>query len=127
MYLDTSAMAKLVVEEPESAALRRAIEAAGDVCTSIVGRIEFERVVRRHVDHPDGAIDAVLELVEIIPLNVANATIAAVVKPSLMKSLDAIHLATVIELRDDIDSFCCYDTQLAAAARDYGVPVVAPR
>jgi uncharacterized protein len=45
----------------------------------------------------------------------------------MLRSLDAIHLATARVLRPDLDGLATYDDQLAAAAKDAGIPVVDPR
>jgi uncharacterized protein len=47
-------------------------------------------------------------------------------RPTL-RSLDAIHLATSVSLRDDLDAFVSYDERLAGAAEPAGIPVTAPR
>jgi uncharacterized protein len=47
-------------------------------------------------------------------------------RPTL-RSLDAIHLATAVSLRDDLDAFVSYDERLAGAAEPAGIPVTAPR
>jgi predicted nucleic acid-binding protein len=102
------------------------MSAVETVCMSVLGRIEFERVVRRFVEDADELVESVLSGIEILPLHVAGASIAAAVPPSSLKTLDAIHLAAVLEVRDDIDEFWCYDERLAAAAREHGITVVAP-
>lgn len=52
---------------------------------------------------------------------------AALVAPPELRSLDAIHLATALDLADDLDGFVSYDERLARAADDYGIPTLAPR
>ena len=43
-----------------------------------------------------------------------------------LRSLDAIHLATALSIRDDIGAFFTYDRRLAESAVDYGLPVASP-
>lgn len=43
-----------------------------------------------------------------------------------LRALDAIHLATVLSIRDDLDGFVTYDRRLAAAAATEGLVVLAP-
>lgn len=126
-YADASALAKLALREPESNALRHAMSAVDTIMTSIVGRIEFERVVRR-TDGPDvqRLIDDVLDGLHIVPLNVAIAAVAASIPPYTVRSLDAIHLATMIAAADSIGVAYCYDGRLAAAATERGITVRAP-
>ncbi len=127
-YVDASALAKLVLREPESDAFSQAISGADVVVTSTVGRIEFERAVRRS-DIPDAEdrIDGALAGVDVIPIHVAISAAAASTRPPELCTLDAIHLATMRALERDIDVAYIYDGRLFAAAVEYGVPVAAPR
>jgi predicted nucleic acid-binding protein len=45
----------------------------------------------------------------------------------MLRSLDAIHLATARVLGPDLDGLATYDDRLAAAAKDAGIPVIEPR
>ena len=126
-YLDTSALVKLVRSEPESDALRASLETVEHRLTSMVGRIELERAARRlPAEGVEERLATTLEPLEILPLHVANAAIAGAVTPRSLRSLDAIHLATLLEVAAGIDAFYCYDLQLADAARAHGINVVAP-
>ena len=60
------------------------------------------------------------------PSTLEIAARAAALNPATLRTLDAIHLATALELRDELTAFVCYDDRLSAAARDLGMPVVAP-
>jgi uncharacterized protein len=51
---------------------------------------------------------------------------AAQLEPAAVRSLDALHLATAIELGDALDAVITYDTRMAAAARSHGLAVTAP-
>lgn len=46
--------------------------------------------------------------------------------PPTLRTLDAIHLATAMELGRELDAFVTYDTRLAVAARWVGLVVAAP-
>jgi len=50
---------------------------------------------------------------------------AAALRPAGMRTLDAIQLATALELAGDLTAFVSYDDRLSAAARNLGLPVVA--
>ena len=50
----------------------------------------------------------------------------AAIGPPLLRTLDAIHLATALALVPDLDAFVTYDDRLAEAARALGLPVVRP-
>lgn len=51
---------------------------------------------------------------------------AALLEPAAVRSLDALHLATAIEVGDALDAVITYDARMAAAARSHGLAVTAP-
>lgn len=61
-----------------------------------------------------------------IPLTITILREAGVLPPPHLRSLDAIHLATALSLDEVVVEFACYDSRLAEAARDSGLPVVTP-
>ena len=127
-YLDTSALAKLVVAEPETDALRAWLAADDRNPVSCdLARTELMRAVRRLA--PDRVITtrAVLDAVTLFQLPTATFEEAGRLEPHLMRSLDAIHLASALSLGDDLDGLVTYDDRLADAAKANGVSVVAPR
>ena len=71
-------------------------------------------------------IPAVMASVVVLPFDSRIATRAAAVGPASLRTLDAIHLASAVELGDELTAFVSYDERLLAAARDLGLPVVAP-
>ncbi len=126
-YLDASALVKLVITEPESGALRASLEHVDVRVTSLLGRIEFERAARKYDEEGiEIRVSSTLAPLDILPLHAANAALAAVIAPAALRTLDAIHLATLLEISDEVDRFYCYDERLADAARDHGINVVAP-
>ncbi|MGH8775278.1 MAG: type II toxin-antitoxin system VapC family toxin [Jiangellaceae bacterium] len=127
IYLDTSALAKLVIHEAETAALGKWLQqrAAQLWVTSIVGRVELLRVARRFAAAADG-VHLLLAGLDTIPLAEYVADVAQTAGPTTLRTLDAIHLASAFSVRDDLTAFCCYDLPLLAAAGDAGLPVHAP-
>ena len=123
-YVDASALVKLIVDEPGSTALHRWFVKTERLLTSRVGAIETRRAANR-VAHEAGRLDAVLDPVELIELDQAIVDRAATAGPVGLKTLDAIHLSTAIEI-GPIDAFVTYDDHLAEAARLVGLPVVQP-
>ncbi len=124
-YVDSSALVKLVLDERDAAPMRRWYVEADRVVTSHVGAIETRRAVARKVVAP-GHVDAVLRSVSIVLLSPAVGSIAASLAPATLRTLDAIHLATALEIGPELDAFVTYDERLAAAAREAGLPVVQP-
>ena len=124
-YVDASALVKLVVRETESLQMLRWYVEAERVITSRVGVIETRRAAARHRHDPD-RLRSLLAMVEVFELDPRVADRAASVGPALLRALDAIHLATALELGDGLGAFITYDDRLAAAARSAGLPVVRP-
>lgn len=126
-YADTSALVKLVVAEAESAALRDWIEDSTPVLVSSdLARTELLRAVRRFA--PDRATLARSVLDVLILVSVPRSTFDAAghLDPTSMRSLDAIHLASALELGDDLQGIITYDDRMAEAARLHGITVLAP-
>ena len=93
--------------------------------TSVVGEIETLRVCRRaHV--PSVQVDELRAGLVIVALDDDVRRLASEVCPPMLRTLDAIHLATAMSLREDLDSLVTYDLRLARAAADAAIPVLSP-
>jgi predicted nucleic acid-binding protein len=125
-YLDSSAIVKLVVDEPESPALRAFLAKQEDLLTSVVGAVEARRIARRRRDDADEQAAFVLGGIGLIDLDARVVAAASTLLPREIRSLDAIHLASALELRPGLTAFVTYDNRLAEAARAIGLPVVGP-
>ena len=126
VYLDTSALTKLVVAERESAALRAWAGAHEEFVASDLARTELARAVRRVTPELMPAARLVLDSLTLVTARADLFEAAGRLDPPTLRSLDALHLATALDLGDDLDAFVTYDDRLASAARDYGLPVAAP-
>lgn len=125
LYLDTSAAAKLLLEEEESDALGEFLRSAETpLMTSRVGIVELRRVGRRSGAGADRA-DALAASLVVVELDETVERRAIVIDPGL-RTLDAIHLATALAAAESVDGFVCYDVHLAAAAESLGLTVHAP-
>lgn len=131
-YADASALVKLVREETESEALR-AFLVDVDLVSSELVLTEIPRAVRRAVARePELPLDLLLErageLIDVLALRPLDrallAAAGALVEPAL-RALDAIHVASAVDL-DPIDAFVTYDDRQAAAARLAGLRTMAP-
>jgi predicted nucleic acid-binding protein len=125
-YLDSSALVKLAVREPQSAALRRYVRRRR-IVSSALARTE---VVRALVSEAPAAIkrgQEVLAEIDLIRISDRVLTMAGALLPASLRSLDAIHLATAMQLGKRLGRIVTYDERLAAAARDAGLPVAAPK
>jgi hypothetical protein len=125
-YIDSSALVKLIVREPETDALRRYLTSAGPLASSILATVEVSRAVARALPESTAAMADVFEVVNVLAFDARIAARAAALRPASLRTLDAIHLATALELAGDLSAFVSYDDRLSAAARDLGLPVVAP-
>ncbi|MFL5899018.1 MAG: type II toxin-antitoxin system VapC family toxin [Solirubrobacterales bacterium] len=132
VYADASALVKLVRDEAESAALRTYLEGA-DLVSSELVLTEIPRAVRRAAAHePDLPLDLLLErtgaLIDVLalrPLDRALLSAAGGLAEPALRALDAIHVASAVDL-DPIEAFVTYDERQAAAARLAGLRTMAP-
>ncbi len=117
---------KLVVEEAESDALRDLLAGAPDQIASAVVEIEVVRAVRRAAPElvPLGQ-RVVSQLTVVEPTEPIRAR-AALLDPPTLRALDALHLATALEVGEDLDGVLTYDSRLAAAAKALDLTVLAP-
>jgi predicted nucleic acid-binding protein len=126
-YLDSSAIVKLAVREPESAALRRWLRRKRPLVSSALARTEVLRALLPAGDEAVGRGRAVLRGLDLLRVNDRVLDAAGLLHPLALRSLDAIHLATARELGDELGSLVTYDGRMAAAARALGHRVAAPR
>lgn len=134
LYLETSDLVKLYVREDGSEAVRRIVETASFVSTSIVAYVEaraaFARKVRERglsdADYAGAKKDLDADWDRIVILNLTDVVIrdaAGLAEKHGLRGYDAIHLASAIELKKAIPSpiaFSSSDLRLAAAARGEG-------
>ncbi len=126
-YLDSSAAMKLVVREPHSTAMVRFATAnEGNIRSSDLIRTELQRAVRRAAPHRLSQVHSVLRAVVIHTVATSTYERAGMLDSPLLRSLDALHLASALELGDALEGIVTYDDRLADAARAHGVAVVAP-
>ena len=124
-YLDTSAFLKLLVEEDGSAAMREWAVVHESLWSSQLLRTEALRAASR-LDISDDAVDIALESVSLIMPSVATFYTAGHLAPHSLRSLDALHLATALEMGNDLEGIVTYDDRLIAASRDASLVVVSP-
>jgi uncharacterized protein len=126
-YMDTSAIVKLAVREPESAALRRYLRRKRPLVTSALARTEVARALLPL--GPDAVMrgEEVLRRIDIVRMNDQILRAAGSMLPLELRSLDAIHLATAVALGEDLARVCTYDGRMRAGAGALGLAVVAPQ
>ncbi len=126
-YLDSSAIVKLAIDEPQSDALGRYLRRRGPLVSSALARTE---VLRALLDEGDVGVKRgrdVLMRVDLIRVNDRVLNAAGTLLPNDIRSLDAIHLATALHLGDDVRQIVTYDDRMAGAAAGLGIRTAEPR
>lgn len=126
VYLDTSAVGRVLLGEPTAAAVLDALRGFDVRVASRLMRIELRRLALRENLLADA--DRLLAGVAIVPLDDAVLGAAETVAPATVGTLDAIHLVTAVRLAaaGRLDAMLTYDARLAAAAEQHGITVLAP-
>lgn len=128
IYLDSSALLKLVRAEEHSAPLAAWLGNRPDVSlvSSAVARVEVLRACRRIDERLVEQGAAVLDMLDVVPID-ADVLVAASELPGPgLRSLDAIHVASALALDPDLESFVAYDERLLGAAAAAGLVVIQP-
>jgi predicted nucleic acid-binding protein len=128
LYLDSSALVKLVLPEAETAALLTSLEAWPARVTSELAVVEVLRAARRASMEPGltQRAEEVLAGVHLLKIDTDLLGWAARLEPRSLRSLDAVHLASALSLGDDLGAIAIYDGPLTAAAAASGLRVLAP-
>lgn len=124
-YLDTSAAAKLLVEEPESAALIDEINRVRpELVASLLLETELRRMTHRIPQLSQELVSSLLQKVSLYAIEPAQFTHAGLLPGVNLRSLDALHLAAAIDLQ--ADALVTYDLRLAASAHEAGLATISP-
>lgn len=126
LYVDSSALVKLAVEEPESAALKRYLRRRKPIVSSALARTE---VLRAMLPLGSAAVrrgSEVLRGIDLIRVSDRVLGEAGAILPEESRSLDAIHLATMRQLGASLARVVTYDDRMTMAAASLGLSVVAP-
>lgn len=128
IYLDSSALMKLVRREAETEALREWLNLRPEqpVVTSELGRVEVLRAAQRVGDPVPPEARAVVGDIDLVPLDRAVQDLACDIGDPLLRTLDALHLASALLLGDALTAFVTYDHRLAGGAQAAGLVVTAP-
>jgi hypothetical protein len=127
VYLDSSALVKLVVVERESAALRRFLVDEPDRASCALARVEVIRAVRIHGPATVNRAQRLLQRLNLVEVDDELLEAAAALDPRILRSLDAIHVAAAQLLGEELTAVVTYDRRMAAAAELLELTVAAPR
>jgi predicted nucleic acid-binding protein len=125
-YVETSAAAKLLVEEAESAVLARHLDDLGPdvpVVSSMLLETELRRLAVRE-ELPQTAVSVVLDSIDLLEPDRLLFQQAGLLPGRRLRSLDALHVAAALRL--EASSFVTYDDRQRTAAESVGLSVLAP-
>jgi predicted nucleic acid-binding protein len=125
VYLDSSALVKLIVVEAETAALRRELLRWPHRVSSALAAVELTRTALRIGPHASPLAARVLAGLDLLSMD-AVVPAAMGIGSNLLRSLDAIHLATAASIAGDLQASITYDRRMLADAQALGLPVLAP-
>ncbi len=126
VYVDTSALGRVLLGEPDASAILAALRDFDQHLTSRLVRVELRRLALREgiLEHADQLFSAIA----LLPLDEVLLDAAETVQPASVATLDAIHLVTALRLADAelVDAVMTYDARLGDGARHHGLAVLAP-
>jgi len=128
IYLDSSALVKLALTEPESAALTAYLTEHSDQAV-VCSALHSTEVLRAIWQAEPGALPRGMRLIRRIGRVSLSAEIldnAATLPPRRLSPTDAIHLASALAIKRDLSAFVAYDKRLLEAAREAGLPTASP-
>ena len=126
IYVDTSALMKLVWPERGTEAADAFVGDREDLISSTLLTVEGRHAAMRSEPAALPRVDLLLARFELIHMSDAVIETASRLPDPMLRTLDAIHLATALLIRDDIDVLLSYDDRLLAAAASHGLPTTAP-
>ncbi len=128
LYLDSSAFVKLVVQEAGSVVVRTFLASrdARRVSSSLLRTQSLSAV--RHLE-PNALVTVRegLRRVDLIAIDDRILDAAGSLEPEVLRTLDAIHLATAMAIGDDLEAIVTYDERMVDAARLLGLSTATPR
>ncbi|OHU98198.1 type II toxin-antitoxin system VapC family toxin [Mycobacterium talmoniae] len=130
IYLDTSALVKLIRDEAESQDLADWLDERVDIpwITSVLTEVELPRAIRTVAPEGLAAVPAVLDRLDRFEIDTVVRATAAAYPDDKLRSLDAIHLATAqtASAAASLTALVAYDHRLRQAATNLGIPIAAP-
>ena len=126
-YIDTSAALKLVVREKESIALMDwLLKSNRNIVSCDLLRTELIRASRRVHPRWEEKSRAVIESIGLIKLTPSICERAGKLDPPALRSLDAIHIASALQLENELEGLVTYDQQMVDAARNININILMP-
>jgi predicted nucleic acid-binding protein len=128
IYLDSSAVTKLILHEAESEPLEMWLDTQRDAprTSSELAYTEVLRAVARSRPELLMTAEQVLRRVALMPVSTSILQSAAALSPAVLRTLDAVHLASALKLGAELSVFVTYDLRLGDAARNIGLRTAEP-
>ena len=128
IYLDSSALVKLALSEPESGALASylAKRAGQSLVSSTLHRAEVLRAIWLAEPGALPRAQRIIRRISLVSLSHDLLDNAATLPPGGLSTTAAIHLASALAIKRDLTAFVSYDKQLLDAAQASGLPVASP-
>jgi predicted nucleic acid-binding protein len=126
VYVDTSALARVLLDEPEKQVIAHSLTAFERKVASRLLGVELRRVgLRRELS---SRAETLLADVSLLPIDEHTLATAETLTPPIVGTLDAIHLATALRLAAEggLDALMTYDKRLAQGAEEHGLAILAP-
>ena len=125
--IDSSAITKLIVEEQHSKVFWNWVnDCKSELLISELARTEVSRAIARINIDLHSQFNAIIGRFGVIRVSTQVLSIAAIINPPSLRTLDTIHLASCLMLGDDLTGFVTYDSALASAAQINNIDVIAP-
>jgi len=126
VYLDTSALGRVLLEEPESDAIMSLLARYDERVSSRLLAVELHRLALR-----EGRLlqsSQLLAGLALVPIDEAILGAAESIEPPSVATLDAIHLVTALRLlaAGGVEAIMTFDRRLAEGANEHGLRVVVP-
>jgi len=125
-YVESSALVKLVIAEPERSALAAYLGTGTGQVTSLLSVAEVQRTAARRSTAHLRRAEVLMADIALLAIDRQVVDAAARLQPTTLRTLDAIHVASALQLGSEVRSFVTYDRRLAAAALAAGLPVASP-
>ena len=125
LYIDSSALVKLIVTESESQELRSFLSQVSDLISSNIARLEVARFRSIYLD--SHSIRSLEDRLSYISMTNSLVSLSIALGLSrITRALDAIHLASAFWMRNEIVGIITYDKKMSSAAAKLGLPTFSP-
>ncbi len=126
IYIDTSALGRVLLAEPDAPAIQVSLASYEHWWSSTLLGVELGRLARRHSKSQHAV--RLLAGMNLLPISETLLQQATAIDPPEVRSLDAIHLATAVELHSTgtISAAMTFDRQLDAGLKHHTIQVLAP-